>query len=92
MGRPTQNPIDMGSQTWGQDITDEFTKLFGGPLPVYRVADEAALFAVSPSNNEDCLVMVLSTREMWKSDGTEWRRFGKGQIDAHGARATRVVK
>lgn len=92
MARPEWTEVEAGSQAWDADLNAIFALIFDGPFPVDLTADETALLALDPTDYEDCLEAVTSTHDLWKSDGTEWRRYGKGQINAHGARANRVVK
>jgi hypothetical protein len=86
MARPTVTEIEHGQQSWDSDINDNFAILVDGPFPIYEAATVTALLATNPGGFERCLVVTTDTGELWISDGTDWRLFGTGDLNANGAR------
>jgi hypothetical protein len=86
MARPAVTEIEHGQQSWDSDVNDNFAVLVDGPFPIYEVATVTALLAVNPASYDRCLVVTTDTSELWISDGTDWRLFGTGDLNANGAR------
>lgn len=86
--RPTLTPLDHEQQSWDSTVNDNNDVLVGGPFPLYQAASYAALISDHPAgaDNVNCLAVTADTDEVWQSDGTNWRHYGPGHLQASGAR------
>lgn len=85
MARPTLTDLDHEQQSWDSTVNDNNDVLVGGPFPIKTYANFAALPAAG-ADNVNCLAVTEDTDELWQSDGSNWRHYGPGHVNANGAR------
>lgn len=85
MARPVLTDLDHGQESWDTTQNDNNDVIVNGPFPVVVYADPSAL-PTAGADNVNCLAATASPDELWMSDGSAWRTFGAGHINANGAR------
>lgn len=85
MARPTLTDVEHGQQSWDSTINDNNAVIQGGPFPVVVYATPGDLPAAG-ADNVNCVAATTTPKELWMSDGSAWRTYGTGHVNANGAR------